>query len=303
MTESTSTLKTASLTTVAMVAFAANSILCRAALGEQNIDAASFSTLRLTSGAVTLSLLLAMRSGVGSLRAGSWWSAALLFLYAVPFSFSYNSLPTGTGALILFGAVQATMLIAGLAFGERPHMLQWVGLSLAVGGLVYLLLPGVSAPSPMGSALMTVAGIAWGLYSLNGRGSADPLADTGSNFVRSVPMVALVSRRAGRSTRDHGCDRSAVGPHHRGRRRSPLHGGNDHRAPHAGVGPGARWGDARAAVSSETHEQLAVARPSTRHVRMAVTFFSRRQNVTTDIHQAGESGIEDHLNHRGSGDV
>ncbi len=186
-------MRTALLTTLAMVAFATNSILCRAALGDATIDAASFSTLRLVSGAVSLALLHAVLSGSGSLRGGSWRSAAMLFLYAVPFSFAYNSLATGTGALILFGAVQATMLIAALISGERPHALQWGGLLLAIGGLVYLLLPGVSAPSPSGSALMAVAGVAWGLYSLAGRGAADPLAETGANFLRTVPMVLAVS--------------------------------------------------------------------------------------------------------------
>ena len=187
------TLRIASLTTLAMVAFAANSILCRAALGGGTIDAASFSTVRLVSGAMALALLHTVLSGRGSLFGGSWWSAALLFLYAVPFSFSYNSLATGTGALILFGAVQATMLISALVSGERPHSVQWAGSMLAIGGLIYMVLPGVGAPSPLGSALMAVAGVAWGLYSLKGRAAADPLAETGANFLRCVPMVVAVS--------------------------------------------------------------------------------------------------------------
>ncbi|MEE8130865.1 MAG: DMT family transporter, partial [Vicinamibacterales bacterium] len=124
---------------------------------------------------------------------GSWWSATLLFLYAVPFSFAYNSLATGTGALVLFGAVQATMLIAAVSSGERPHPRQWAGLVLAIGGLVYLLLPGVSAPPLVGSGLMAVAGIAWGFYSLDGRSAVNPLAVTGGNFLRSVPLVLAVS--------------------------------------------------------------------------------------------------------------
>jgi drug/metabolite transporter (DMT)-like permease len=181
------------LTAGAMLAFAANSILCRAALGAAAIDAASFSTLRLVSGALVLVALHALRSGGGVPRAGNWRSAALLFLYAVPFSFSYVSLGAGTGALILFGAVQATMLIAGVVSGERPRPRQWTGLVLAIMGLVYMVLPGVSAPSPAGSALMGVAGVAWGLYSLRGRGADDPLAETGANFARSVPMALVVS--------------------------------------------------------------------------------------------------------------
>ena len=181
------------LTTAAMVAFAANSVLCRAALGGGEIDAASFSAIRLLSGALALSAIHAVRRGGRTPRRAGWFSAALLFLYAVPFSFAYNTLTTGTGALILFAAVQATMLVAGLAAGERPRLLQWIGLAAALGGMTYLVLPGVTAPSPTGSVLMAVAGIAWGLYSLHGRGAVDPLGESRDNFVRSVPMVAVVS--------------------------------------------------------------------------------------------------------------
>lgn len=148
--------------------------------------------MRLASGALMLMLLCRLRRG-GAPMGGSWKSSVLLFLYAVPFSFAYDSLATGTGALILFGAVQATMLIAAVTSGERPGLLQWAGLATAVVGLVYLVLPGVSAPAPGGSALMAVAGIAWGFYSLRGRGVTDPLAETAGNFVRSVPMVAAVA--------------------------------------------------------------------------------------------------------------
>ena len=181
------------LTTAAMVAFAANSVLCRAALGGGQIDAASFSAIRLLSGALALLAIHAVRRGVRTPRRAGWFSAALLFLYAVPFSFAYDTLTTGTGALILFAAVQATMLVAGLATGERPRLLQWIGLAAALGGMTYLVLPGVTAPSLTGSVLMAVAGIAWGLYSLHGRGAVDPLGETRDNFVRSVPMVAVVS--------------------------------------------------------------------------------------------------------------
>ncbi len=185
-------MRVAVLTILALTAFAANSVLCRAALGDDAIDAASFSVLRLCSGALTLWLLVRLRPGRTTLG-GSWPSATYLFLYAVPFSFAYESLATGTGALILFGAVQATMLIAAVASGERPGWLQWLGLLTALGGLVYLVLPGVSAPDPLGSALMTVAGIGWGFYSLRGRAATDPLGETAGNFARSLPMVALVS--------------------------------------------------------------------------------------------------------------
>ena len=186
-------MRTALLTTLALVGFAANSILCRGALGGVRIDAASFSLVRLASGAATLAILHAFMTGSVKRPSGSWVSALLLLLYAVPFSFAYNTLGTATGALILFGAVQATMLIAALVTGERPHRLQWLGLVVAAVGLVYLMLPGLEAPEPAGSALMALAGVAWGFYSLRGRGSNDPLADTAGNFIRSVPMVALMS--------------------------------------------------------------------------------------------------------------
>ena len=186
-------LRTAILTTLALVAFAANSILCRGALGGLLIDAASFSLVRLASGAATLAILHAFMTGSVKRPSGSWASALLLLLYAVPFAFAYNTLGTATGALILFAAVQATMLVAALATGERPHRLQWLGFVVAAVGLVYLLLPGLEAPDPAGSVLMALAGVAWGFYSLRGRGSNDPLADSAGNFIRSVPMVALVS--------------------------------------------------------------------------------------------------------------
>ena len=185
-------MRVVALTVLALMAFAANSVLCRAALGEGTIDAATFSALRLLSGALTLWLLVTLRPGRTKLG-GSWPSATCLLIYAVPFSFAYQSLATGTGALILFGAVQATMLIAAMLSGERPSWLQWLGLLTALVGLVYLALPGVSAPDPLGSALMTVAGIGWGFYSLRGRAATDPLGETAGNFARSVPMVALVS--------------------------------------------------------------------------------------------------------------
>ena len=180
-------------TTLAMVAFAANSILARIALGQSTIDAATYSTIRLASGAATLLLVTVwMKKGAARSR-GSWASACILFLYTVPFSFAYVSLSTGTGALILFGSVQVTMMIAALRSGERPHPMQWVGLVAALAGLVYLVLPGVSAPSPSGAALMALAGFSWGVYSLRGRGAANPILQTTSNFVRSVPLVLAVS--------------------------------------------------------------------------------------------------------------
>jgi len=123
---------------------------------------------------------------------GSWLSAVFLFLYAITFSFAYLSLSAGTGALILFGSVQITMIVIALRSGERPHPLEWAGLLLALGGLVYLVFPGLKAPSPLGSVLMTIAGIAWGFYTIRGRGSQNPLAATARNFVYAVPMILII---------------------------------------------------------------------------------------------------------------
>jgi len=187
-------LRTAVSTGFALVAFAANSLLCRLALGEATIDPASFSMVRLVSGAITLLLIgavFAVRSSQES--RGSWGSASMLFLYAVAFSLAYVELSVATGALILFSVVQVTMIIVALWLGERPHLLEWVGLLLALGGLVYLVFPGLTAPSPIGCTLMAVAGISWGIYSLLGRGTADPRAETTANFVRSVPLVVGIS--------------------------------------------------------------------------------------------------------------
>ena len=187
-------LQTVIYTTLAMIAFAANSVLNRLALGKSAIDASSYTTVRLVSGAIMLGVIgMASREKGWMQQRGSWISATFLFLYAIAFSFAYLSLSTGTGALILFGSVQLTMIIAALYGGERPHFLEWMGLFLALGGLVYLVFPGLKAPSPLGSTLMAVAGIAWGFYTLRGRGSGDPLADTASNFIRSVPFVLVIS--------------------------------------------------------------------------------------------------------------
>jgi drug/metabolite transporter (DMT)-like permease len=181
-------------TALALLAFAANSIICRKALGDAYIDAASFATIRLVSGALVLMLIVGVRGkNTDREHPGSWISAGMLFLYAVTFSFAYNSLSAGAGALILFVAVQATMIIAGLWQGERLRRLEWCGLVIAISGLIYLLLPGWKAPSLSGGILMTTAGIAWGVYSLRGRGVAHPIAITADNFLRSVPMVLVVS--------------------------------------------------------------------------------------------------------------
>jgi len=186
--------RTALLTLTALVAFAANSILNRWALAGGAIDPTSFASLRLATGAAALWLLVSLRDRGGHRRpAGDWRSAAALFLYAVPFSLSYVSLSAGTGALILFGAVQVTMIGVGLYQGERPHPAEWAGLVVALGGLAYLVAPGLAAPSPLGSGLMVTAGVAWGVYSLIGRGSRDPLATTAGNFLRAAPLAFAVT--------------------------------------------------------------------------------------------------------------
>ena len=180
------------LTSLAMLAFAGNSLLCRLALGHTRIDAASFTTVRLISGAAMLWFVVRLRSGTRSGR-GNWASALALFAYAVCFSFAYIHLSVATGALLLFGAVQATMIGVGVVRGERLRLPQFVGLVLAVGGLVGLLLPGLSAPPPIAAALMLAAGVAWGVYSLRGRGAGDSTKITAGNFLLAVPMALAVS--------------------------------------------------------------------------------------------------------------
>jgi drug/metabolite transporter (DMT)-like permease len=180
------------LTSLAMIAFAGNSLLCRIALKHTSIDAASFTTIRLISGAVMLWLVVHMKRGTHA-GAGNWLSALALFTYAAGFSFAYVNLPAATGALLLFGAVQATMIGRGLWAGERLRRLQVVGLMLALGGLVGLLLPGLSAPPLPSSILMLGAGVAWGVYSLRGKGAGDPTRVTAGNFLRAVPIAAALS--------------------------------------------------------------------------------------------------------------
>ena len=181
------------LTALALLAFAANSLLCRLALGSQGIDAASFTTVRLASGALILWLIARARAPAVERLPLDWLSAAMLFAYAVAFSFAYLSLSVGTGALILFGAVQLTMFFAGLRAGEHFAPLAWAGLLIALSGLVYLVWPGVTAPEPAGAVLMAAAGVSWGIYSLRGRGGGDPLRVTARNFLLAVPMGLLTS--------------------------------------------------------------------------------------------------------------
>src|SRR6266403_2866978 len=198
-----------------MIAFASNSLLCRAALKESSIDPATFTFVRIFSGALALWLVMSVRKRLtvnptatplvesfsnsapvtrcSSLRYGNWISAVALFAYAAGFSFAYTSLSAGTGALLLFGAVQATMILWGLHKGERLSTIQIVGFIIAVTGLIALLFPGLSAPPLIGSILMLGAGVAWGIYSLRGKGEKNPASATTGNFLRAVPFTAALS--------------------------------------------------------------------------------------------------------------
>lgn len=184
---------TAFLTTLALIGFAANSVLCRIALGQELIDASSFASIRVISGALVLAMIAWPRWRRHGFERTDPRAATALVIYMIFFSYAYISLSTGTGALILFGSVQLSMFVAALRAGDEFVLLSWIGLALAGGGLVYLVLPGVTAPDPTGAFLMTVAGIAWGWYTLRGRGVRDPLGATASNFVAGVPPVVIVS--------------------------------------------------------------------------------------------------------------
>ncbi|WDD93056.1 DMT family transporter [Burkholderia sp. FERM BP-3421] len=186
-------LRTTILTVAAMFAFAANSLLCRLALLRGEIDPASFAGIRLVSGAIVLAVIVRFRSGPYASGRVDWLAAVMLFVYVVFFSFAYSTLSAGTGALVLFGAVQLTMFSVGLRCGEKFGSVAWVGLALAVAGLVSLVSPGIAAPPLVGAALMAIAGGAWGVYSLRGRGVADPIAATAGNFARAAPLVFSLS--------------------------------------------------------------------------------------------------------------
>ena len=190
----TDRVRTAGYTGFALMAFAANSVLCRLALGKSLIDAASFCTIRLISGALVLLLLTGAVSRKNAAdRRDNWASTIMLFVYAAAFSFAYSSLSAGTGALILFASVQATMIIYALFKGERLRLAGSLGLLAALSGLTYLVFPGLQAPSPAGAALMAAAGIAWGVYSLRGRGVKSPVAVTAGNFLRTIPFALFIS--------------------------------------------------------------------------------------------------------------
>lgn len=196
-------LKIIFLTTMALIAFAANSILCRLALGTDAIDAVGFTVVRLITGAWVLWLILTLSSrrrlsaqpeAISSSHAnvrGSWFAAIMLFIYAATFSFAYVSMDTGTGALILFGAVQLTMITMSLLRGHRLFWVEWVGVTLAFAGFVYLVSPELGSPSLLGFILMSLSGVAWGFYTLKGQGSKHPLSDTAYNFIRTMPLALL----------------------------------------------------------------------------------------------------------------
>lgn len=193
-------MKTLMLTIAAMIAFAANSIFCRAALGQGLIDAVGFSSIRLASGAVVLLLILWLRQPRSMKPAFDPIASLMLATYAFGFSFAYLELATGTGALILFGVVQLTLILIGLIRGERPRPLAWFGMTIAIAGLVYLLLPGVSAPPLLAAMLMAIAGVAWGFYTLRGSRTTNATAATTWNFVGTLPLVVLAILLSGSYT-------------------------------------------------------------------------------------------------------
>jgi drug/metabolite transporter (DMT)-like permease len=186
---------TAALTALAMLAFALNSLLCRAALAGGHADAVSFTALRLVSGALALVLVARARGAAAPPARAAWGGALALFAYAILFSLAYLRIPAGTGALLLFAAVQLTMIGAGLRAGESPRALEWAGLAVSLAGLVLLTVPGLARPDPIGAATMLAAGVGWGVYSLRGRGAHDPIAANAASFARAA-FLALVALAA-----------------------------------------------------------------------------------------------------------
>jgi drug/metabolite transporter (DMT)-like permease len=187
---------TAGLTTAAMLAFAANSLLCRAALSGGHADAATFTALRLLGGAAALGLVARIRGTPAGPSGSAWASAVALFTYATAFSFAYTRIPAGVGALLLFAAVQLTMVGAGLLRGERPRPRQWLGLAVSLAGLVHLTRPGLARPDPLGAGLMLFAGCAWGIYSLHGRGNGDAVSRNAAAFARALPLSLAAAAAA-----------------------------------------------------------------------------------------------------------
>jgi drug/metabolite transporter (DMT)-like permease len=194
--------RTIIFTGLALIAFAANSVLCRMALGEMTIDASGFTILRLLSGAFVLFIILKLKNKKNNNNSkGSWMASLMLFLYAITFSYAYLTLDTGTGALILFGSVQTTMILLSLISGDRLHYTEWAGVTIAFLGFVYLILPAVTTPSVIGFLLMSVAGVAWGIYTLKGRSSESAIEDTAYNFIRSIPFIIILALLTIQNTR------------------------------------------------------------------------------------------------------
>ena len=186
------TARTASATALALLAFAGNALLCRMALGEGLIDAASFTTIRVISGAVMLLIIMLPRWRSQRRAPTNWWTVTMLYTYMVFFSFGYVSLDAGTGAVIGFAAVQLTMFAAALRRGERFSLAAWCGLATAAAGVIYLLLPGISTPDPVGALWMTIAGIGWGVYSIIGSAGHDSGEATANNFIGAIPLAIAV---------------------------------------------------------------------------------------------------------------
>jgi len=180
-------------TSIALIAFAGNSVLCRLALGDEAIDAASFTSIRLLSGIVVLLAIFGfMNRGKTNIAKGSWKGAFFLFAYAITFSYGYITLETGIGALVLFGSVQISIILINMFKGNKLHAMEWLGTFVAFAGFVYLIFPSLATPSAVGFGLMTMAGVAWGFYTLAGKGSNNPLGDTTYNFLRTLPFVLIL---------------------------------------------------------------------------------------------------------------
>ena len=186
-------LKTIIYTSLALIAFAANSVLCRKALGEGKIDAAGFTIIRLLSGSLILFIILNLPKRKKTVKSnGNWFSSMMLFLYAVCFSFAYITLDTGTGALIAFAVVQITIISQALFSGHRLSALEIFGTIMAFAGFVYLVFPELNTPTIKGFILMTISGVGWGMYTIRGQGSINPLNDTAFNFIRTIPFVLVL---------------------------------------------------------------------------------------------------------------
>lgn len=186
-------MKTAILTSLALIAFASNSVICRLALGNNTIDASSFTIIRLFSGAIVLLFLVKFSNSTKRiLSKGNWLVSSMLFIYAASFSYAYKSLDTGTGALILFGAVQITIILFAIIQGNILNNKEWMGVFISLFGFIYLVLPGVNTPPLVGFILMAIAGISWGIYTIKGFTSNSPLIDTCSNFIKTIPLILIL---------------------------------------------------------------------------------------------------------------